>query len=270
MKLNCTILLSVLVGISSLTAAEPRGSQRDSETQPAPVVDFFQAIDRCQIEVRFIPLGADAANVLIANKTDQVLHLRLPDAFAAVPVLSQINGGFGQGVGLGQGGGGGAASQGVGGGINGGGNQGFGNQGFGNGLNGGGRQQGGIGMGFMRIAPEATSKLKATTVCLEFGKAEPNPRIRYQMIPLEQFTDNQEISELCQAIGRGTIHQRTAQAAAWHLADGLPWHRLSDLNRIESRYLGNIKYFNESDLAEAKKWIASIRTVATSSLESGL
>ena len=238
-------------------------------------VELFEAMNAGQLEVRFIPTNAAKANVLIENKTDWVLNVELPEAIAAVPVLAQLGGGnmfggggnggnmFGDGGGQGNG-----ASQGVGGGFNGGNGQGFGNgQGLGNGQGfgdgggnfGGGRQGGaGLGMGFMRIPPQKTRKLTARTVCLEYGKPDPNPRIAYRMIPIELFTTDVRVARLCRQLSRGDIEQRTAQAAAWHLASRLSWEKLAAVNRIESTYVGNIKYFSRRDLKKAQEVVISL------------
>jgi hypothetical protein len=226
-------------------------------------VELFDAMNSGQVAVKFIPANAAKANVLIENKTDRVLQVELPDAIAAVPVLAQFDQGFGQNGGAQNGGG---QTQGVGGGFNGGNGQGQGN-GFGNG---GGNQFGqgnqfgaggggnGRGMGFMRIAPKKTRKLTARTVCLEHGKPDPNPRIAYRMIPIEEFTDNVKVAELCRQLGRGEIAQKTAQAAAWHFANGLTWEKLAGINRLESRYLGNIKFFQRAELKRAKEFTESL------------
>ena len=116
-----------------------------------------------------------------------------------------------------------------------------------------------MGVGFMRIAPQKSRKLKATTVCLEFGKPEPNPRIKYRMIPIEQFTADVRVAALCKTLGEGGTPQNTAQAAAWHLTNHLSWERLAEINRVESRYFGNIRFFNAKELAAAKELVESIK-----------
>jgi hypothetical protein len=220
-------------------------------------------MDAGQVAVKFIPANAAQANVLIENMTDRVLHIEVPDAIAAVAVLAQ----FGQDPGRnGGGGGGGGGAQGVGGAMNfGGPNAAFNGQ-AGNGFgNGGGNKFGpgggqGNGMGFMRIAPEKTRKLTARTVCLEHGKPDPNPRIAYRMIPIDKFTDNDKVAELCRQLGRGELGQKAAQAAAWHLANGLSWEKIAGINRIESKYLGNIKFFQPQELTRAKEFVKSLST----------
>ncbi|MCG8648812.1 MAG: hypothetical protein MI861_03210 [Pirellulales bacterium] len=249
---------TVLALVATCFLSTPTLAENVHPAQPLPgaqTAEMFAAVDAGQIDVKFIPTNAARANVLIENKTDQVLHVKLPEAFAAVPVLGQFN--QQQGFGLGQAGGGngvGGGSQGLGGGLNQGGNQGFGLG------NRGGQQGNGFGVGFMRIPPQKTRKVKVATVCLEHGKPDPNPRIAYQMIPIEQFTDDDRVVALCRKLGQGLIPQNTAQAAAWHLANGLDWEQIAKLNRVESRYRGNIRFFNSHELAGAKQVVEAIET----------
>ncbi len=269
-RINLPNIAFALLPLLPTTAADLGRSQSEPAATAVKTIGLFEALDAGQIEAKFIPVDATRANVLIANLTDRAVHLELPEAIAAVPVLGQVGGqGFGGqfggqqfgGQGMGQAGGGG--SQGVGGGFNSG-----GNQGFGNGFMGGQRNGMGGPGGFMRIAPEKTRKLKATTVCLEHGKPEPNPRLAYRMIPVDQFTNDNRIATLCARLGRGEIPQNTAQAVAWHLANGLSWEEISKINRIESRYLGNIRMFRPGELKAAKKAAESINAMFRSESES--
>ena len=219
----------------------------------ADFVELFEAIKAGQVDVEFIPSSEKRANLLIANKTDSVLHVQLPDAFAAVPVLAQFNQQLGgQQLGGQQGGG---NSQAVGGGAG----QG---QNFGNGFGLGGGQDAGFGRnngGFMRVKPQKTRKLAATTVCLEYGKPNPNPRIAYKIVPIDRVTDDERLIEVCRQVGSGELNQLVGQAAAWHLANKMAWSELAKVNRIESRYVGNIKFFHTSTLKRAKKLIESFK-----------
>ncbi|NND98162.1 MAG: hypothetical protein HKN47_12615 [Pirellulaceae bacterium] len=212
------------------------------------VVDLFQAIDAGDVAAQFIPANAMRANVLIRNTTTRELHVKLPDAIAAVPILAQFGQqGFGQQAqGPGGGGGGGGSNQAVGGGMDAGGRQG---QNFGQGA--GGQQPG----GFMRIGPQKTRKVKATTVCLEHGKPDPHPRIAYKMIPIGQYTDDPRVAELCAKLGQRELDQTVAQAAAWHFANGLDWNALASINSLESKYLGNVPFFTSAELEKAKSLV---------------
>jgi hypothetical protein len=219
---------------------------------------LFEAMDAGHVDVKIIPKDATQANVLIKNLTDKPLELRLPKTFASVPILAQM----GMGGGMGGMGGGGMGGMG-GGGMGGGGQAGGGGMG---GMGGGGMGMGGGGMGggggFMRVPPERMKKLAVTTVCLEHGKPDPNPKMAYKMVPLEQFTDNPEVAVLCEALGYGQVTQNTAQAAAWHLMDGLSWQELAAKNRVESKYTGNIRWFSPIELRTAMAVVREATRIA--------
>ncbi|MEX0586397.1 MAG: hypothetical protein WD176_07125, partial [Pirellulales bacterium] len=74
---------------------------------------MFDAVDDGQAELTFIAKSDHAGRVILTNKTKQPLNLRLPEAFAGVPVLAQFGGGGGGRGGGGRGGfgGGGGGGQ---------------------------------------------------------------------------------------------------------------------------------------------------------------
>ena len=175
-------------------------------------VEMFAAIDKGDIAVKLIPKDSRQARVMITNKTDKPLNVKLPEAFAGVPVLAQ--------AGLAGGGGGTGRS----GGSNG------GNQSMGGGMGGmGGMGGGGMGggMGMFNVPPEKVGQFSVTTVCLEHGKREPQAKVPYEIKPLESFTSKPGVRELCELLGSGRVSQRAAQAAAWHLNNGMTWQELA-------------------------------------------
>jgi hypothetical protein len=172
---------------------------------------MFSAMKAGDIEVKLIPKDSTESRVLITNKTDRPLNVKLPEAFAGVPVLAQMGVG---GAGFGRGGGRGGR---------GGGRGGTGSQGFGGGMGGMGGMMGGM----FNVKPEDVGKLKVATVCLEHGKRDPRPSIPYVIKPIEEFTDKPEIRELCSMLGHGKLNQRAAQAAAWHFSDAMSWEQLA-------------------------------------------
>ena len=200
----------------SFTLAAER-SRRVSQEQNKEEVELFQAIKAGQISVRLIPQDSKRCTVMIENKTKQPLTVRLPSAFAGVPVLAQLDGG-----GVGFGGRGGGFDGGYGGGYGGG-------QAFGGGWGGWGGMggMGGMGMGMWSIPPEKIATLKVPTVCLEFGKPDPRPQMQYEIKPIDEYTDNQVLHEVIRALASGVVPQRIAQLAAWHLANGLSWQELA-------------------------------------------
>jgi hypothetical protein len=225
---------------------------------------LFAAMDAGQIEAQFIPQNAAHANLIVKNLTDKPLRIQMPAAFAGVPILAQgMMGGMGGGMG-GMGGMGGGGMGGMGGGgqaMGGGGMGGMG--GMGGGMGGmGGMGGGGMGGGMFTVKPGRVHKVALDTVCLEHGKPDPNPRMKYAIVPLEQVTKDPAVSLLCQALGKGQVAQNTAQAAAWNLMDGLAWEELAKKNRVESRYTGNIPFFTQLELRAAMAVVAEARRLA--------
>ncbi|MFN3190950.1 MAG: hypothetical protein ACE361_10545 [Aureliella sp.] len=250
------------------------------ETKPGPptqeALGLFEAISNDLVQAQFIPIGAHKANVIIHNMTDRTLDLNLPNAFGARHVLGQFGQGAGGGIGFGAGGGG-AGAFGQGGGAFGqGGAGGFGQNlggGFGQGGIGGGQGAGqgfGFGQGagqpafgqgngqfnggFFRIKPDKKRRISVSTVCLEHGKQDPNPRMKYAIVPLLEVSPNPATEQLCNDLASGRLKQPIAQAVAWKLENGLSWDQLAKLNRRESRWLGNEARFTRSELAEAQKY----------------
>ncbi len=244
-----------VLAVASVTPAhgERRAASR-APAEPAVEVELFAAMEAGEVDVKLIPKDAKGGNLLITNKTDKPLKIALPEAFAGVPILAQFGGGGfggggggfgGGGGGLGGGGqgfGGGGGGQGLGGGLGGGG--GFGGGGIGGGGGGFGGGGGGIGGGggFFNVAPEKTGKIKVTTVCLEHGKDDPNPRMAYTIVPLKSFKDDPQVYEICAMLGRGEVDQASAQAAAWHLTDKMSFQELA--NKIGVKHLnGSVEPF---------------------------
>jgi len=229
-------------------AAERQRKLKVGQYNPADqTVEMFKAMKAGDIEVKLIPKDSTQSRVLIKNKTKQPLNVKLPEAFAGVPVLAQQIGGGGGGFDAGGGrnrrdGGGGGASQGMGGGM--------GGMGMGG--------MGGMGGGMFNVKPEVVGNFKVPTVCLEHGKREPRPKIPYVIKPIEQFTKKAEIRELCQMLGKGRLNQRAAQAAAWHFSDGMSWPQLATK---QLRFANGARraYFSPIEIRQAMQ-IASTAT----------
>ncbi|MEM9368986.1 MAG: hypothetical protein AAGD07_23600, partial [Planctomycetota bacterium] len=121
---------------------------------------------------------------------------------------------------------------------------------------------GGMGGGMFRVAPGRAQKVTLTTVCLEHDKPEPNPRMEYKIVRLDEVTQDPAVHLLCGAVGRGQVAQNTAQAAAWHLMDKMSWEELSRKNRVESKYRGNIRFFSPLELRAAMTVVAECSRMA--------
>ncbi len=236
-----------------------------AEEIPAVEVEMFAALDSGELQIDYLPQDATKAVLIFRNSTNKPMKIKLAETFGALPVLAQGfggggAGGFGGGGGLGGGGGGfggGGGGQGGGGGLGGlGGGGGFGGQGGGGG-----------GGGLFRVEVDKPRKLVATTVCLEQGKPDPNPRMKYRIVRLEEVNPSPEVAEVCRALGYGKLSQKTAQAAAWHLANDLSWDRLSTLPRVISKYTGVEYFFSASDIQSAMQVVAAAK-IATSDSDS--
>jgi hypothetical protein len=202
----------LLTGAVSVSFASARESSRRSPAPPAEAHDLLQAEEAGLVTVKYIPNDSRSAQIVVTNRSPRPLTLRLPEVFAGVPVLAQLGmGGGGGQAGFGAGGIG-AAPQSTGG-------AGAQNQG----MNIGGQQGGGM----FSLPPEKTRVVKVTTVCLEHGKPEPSPLRPYKLVELESYSDDPRLEQLMQSIGKGEISQKVAQAAAWHIANGLTWQQLA-------------------------------------------
>ncbi|MEI8226872.1 MAG: hypothetical protein WCH77_01215 [Planctomycetota bacterium] len=210
---------------------------------------MFAAETQGLVAVRYIPNDSRSAQVIVTNRTNRPVTLRLPLAFAGVPVLAQMGGGMG-----GMGGGGGGAGFGAGG--IGGGPQttggGMGGQGM-NGMGGGGAGGGG---GAFSIPPQKTRVLRIATVCLEHGKPEPSSRYPYKLAAIDSFSSDPKLTLVLESLGRGELPQKVAQAAAWHLSNGMSWERLAAEKIDHAGGVPDEAYFTPAELMAAQRVVA--------------
>lgn len=223
----CSTTLVLFISVGFVLAGERSADKASNANEEA--IELFDAIDAGLVDLKFIPRNDEQARILVENKTKQPLDVRLPDAFAGVPVLAQ--GGFG-------GGGGGGGGQGVGGG------------------GGGGR-----GGGNFNIPPEKIGNIKVATVCLEHGKPDPRPAMEYEIRRLENFTTKPGVRELLELLGRGEVDRRVAQVAAWHLNNDMSWEELAakEIHRANGQ---RYPYFSQRELKAAVAVVKHVQQVA--------
>ncbi|MGQ9505083.1 MAG: hypothetical protein ACUVQG_10055 [Thermogutta sp.] len=259
-----------LLGLSAtwLLGADPAiNAPQTPALAASEAVDLFTAIGQKVVEVKLIPKNSNECNVVVKNKTDKPLTIRMPETFAGVPVLAQL-GGIGGDMGYGGGRRGGYG--GYGGGGYGGGAQGFGG-GFGGGYGGYGGYgggYGGYGGGIWNVPPEKVVQVKIPIVCLDHGKPDPNPRIPYEIKPIESYAKCPEVNEVLKMLANGKIPQRVAQVAAWHFQNGLT---LEELARKEIRTAIGLRvpYFSPAEIQAAVRVVAEAnRLVMNSKKES--
>jgi hypothetical protein len=221
------VLLPTLLLAADRRARAPKPGEYNPQNT---TVEMFSAIEKGDIEVTLIPKDSTQARIMIANKTNKPLNVQLPAAFAGVPMLGQVGGAPPAA------GGGGAANV----------NQQMGG-GMGMGMGGMGGGMGGMGGGMFNIPAEKVGQLKAPCVCLEHGKREPKPQIKYEIRPIESITDKPAVQELCRMLGTGQVDQRAAQAAAWHLNNNMTWQQLA-AKRIEHADGSKEPYFTAAQI----------------------
>jgi hypothetical protein len=247
------LVLVAIFGPDLLGADRAKPAARADASKQPEGLDLFAAIERGDVEVKLIPHDDKEANVIIQNKTKRPISVRLPAAFAGVPVLAQQPGFGGGGVGGGLGRNNGNnnnnnnQNQSLGGGFGGGGGLG----GFGGG---GGLGGGGFG-GAFNIAPEKVGKLKVACVCLEHGKDEPNPRVAYEIKPIESYTKDPHVHLVLRLLASGQVNQRIAQAAAWHFANKMSWQELA-AKKIDRLGRPDEPYFRPGELQAAVRLAA--------------
>jgi hypothetical protein len=146
------------------------------------------------------------------------------------------------------------------------------NQGFGGGMGGmgmGGMGMGGMGMGgmggmgggFFNVAPEKVGQIKVTTVCLDHGKPDPNPRVPYEIKPIEAYTTKPGVREVMTMLGNGVLDQRVAQVCAWHLNNDMNWEQLAtkQLRFADGRRL---PYFSSQEIRAAMQAVVVAGNIA--------
>ena len=209
-------------------------------------VELFAAIEAGQIEAKLIPKNALGGNVLIENKTDKPLNVKIPEAIVGVPMNFQFGGGQQGGGGFGgggqQGGQQGGGQQQQGGGV-GGGQQG----------GGGGGQQGGGAGGFFSVPAERVVSLQFNSVCLEHGKPEPTSSSRYKLVPVAQVSQDPVLYELLSVVGTGRVDSQAAQAATWHLTDDMSFQQLASKSSTHLGGLPPTPYFSVAQLQGAQQ-----------------
>jgi hypothetical protein len=223
-----------------LMAADSHKLAVEKGNAATEAVDMFAALEKGQIEVQFFPRDSTQGRLVVTNKTDRPISVALPPALAATPVLAQFNNPAQakqkapQPVGL--------APP-----INLNPNNLIGRNNAGPNLP-GANQLGPL----FNIPPEKTGQMKVKSVCLQPERAQPNPRIVYEVKPLATVCSKPELYEVCRLLGDPNVNQKALQAAAWHYANGLSWETLAS-KRMKNPWGPSPLYFTKSELQEGKR-----------------
>ncbi|HLJ09627.1 MAG TPA: hypothetical protein VKU82_00485 [Planctomycetaceae bacterium] len=263
------ICLSVCLLTASF-AATKQPIKKLKHDPNVPSVDLFEAIEKGTVETTVIAKSANDANLFITNKSQAAVSVKMPPAVVAVQVLKQFSPPGGQ-SGLGNSGQqGGNTGMGQAQSIGGGSQNSMGNNssngsmsGIGNGFSNIGSGIGNnAGTGFFSVPPQKTVQVPLKTVCLSHGKPDPRPRMKYQLVKLEDFSDDPVLHETLKLYASGEIEVQSAQAAVWHLTDNMSW---KDLRAKQIERLGGLDplpYFSQGDVDAAERLIAKAREMA--------
>jgi len=88
-------------------------------------------------------------------------------------------------------------------------------------------------------------------VCLDHGLDDPRPRVAYKPIPIESYVKDPAVTHIIKLMLSRRIDQHSAQAAAWHLQNGLSFEELA--NKIGYEHRNGLKepYFTAAQLERA-------------------
>ena len=218
-----TVVSSIALSPVSEAGTKNADARKPVITKPkfdptAEKIEFFKGMEEGQLETKFIPKDANGGFLLVTNTTEEPVTVELPEAFVAVQVLKQFGGMGGGGMGGGGMGGGGQ------------------NQNVGGGMGGGGMGGG----GFFSIPPERTVRVPYVSACLNHGKPDPSARLEYKLVPVEEYTKDEVLTELIRMVGSGRVNQHSAQAAIWNRTDNMSWQ---DLASKSTRGILSVEYY---------------------------
>jgi len=241
------LLAAVALSVASSASFADRPLSKTKFDPSAKKVEMFAAMEAEQIEVKVIPKDEFGGNLFIKNNQQEPLNVQIPEGFVGVPVLAQFDDTGGGSTGGGNNGGGQ--------------NQAFGGGGGGQFGGGGGQFGGGGGGGFFSIPAEKTLRIPYTSVCLEHGKASPHPRTPYRVVPVEDYSDDPILQTVVRMVATGRLNRESAQAAAWHVANGKSWQELASM-KYDRVGQPDTPFFSVHQLRAASQIVATAEHVA--------
>ena len=101
-----------------------------------------------------------------------------------------------------------------------------------------------------------TVAVRAPTVCLDYGRREPTPRMPYRLVAIDTVSQDQRLAVILGGLATGHVPQTVAQAAAWHLSSGRTWEQLA--SEVIKRAGGDpdVPFFSAAELASAQRAVA--------------
>jgi hypothetical protein len=259
-------LTAIGLTVTSAVAAKKGPIRKLNIDRTARVVPLFDGLDQGLLNVRLSAQNTRQSNVYITNATDRPLTVAVPKSAAAVHVLKQVAGNppvQGQNQNLG------ANFDPLTGLLE---NQGMGQSvagqfspftsgtsfpGFnqfpqGNSLNGAAFVDP-TGNGFFSVPPKATVQVKLQTVCLDHGKPDPRPKMRYVLLRFQDYSKDKKLQHLIESFDPQKTDREAVQAAAWHLSNGMTWKALMAKKRLNG--IRAVPYFTRQQIDQALEFV---------------
>ena len=209
--------------LGAASAGEPSDPVPAADT-PIETVRVLDAEKSGLLAVEVRGAGQDSVRVQLKNRSGKQLRVVLPPGLVASNAVAQPGGGGGGGPG---GGGGGFQNM---------------------GLGAVGNQAGGFGQfagraansGFQSVAPDAAEGDKAAVivpvgqtvdfpipaVCLNFGAPTPTAKNRFRLVDVDDYSTDARVRKSLRALATYGTSLGTAQAAMWHVCNGLSFDEL--------------------------------------------
>ncbi len=111
-----------------------------------------------------------------------------------------------------------------------------------------------------------TVRFPVTSVCLEYGKPEPHAKLPYLIVPVERYSRNPILHELLPLFAKARVSQKVAQAAAWHVSNGLTWR---ELGGIMGQGAAPVPMFDTRTLQQANVLVNEAAAIAVKRRNSG-
>ncbi len=116
------------------------------------------------------------------------------------------------------------------------------------------------GGGFFSVPPEKVTKQDLGFVCLEHGTPDPRSTTKYVIKPIDQITTNPLVVEVIKGMGKGLYGHDAAQAACWHLQNGLSWEELAAKERRQLLQPTR-PYFSAAEMRQAVKIVEHVTKI---------
>ncbi|MGI9427143.1 MAG: hypothetical protein ACR2NM_00685, partial [Bythopirellula sp.] len=105
------------------------------------------------------------------------------------------------------------------------------------------------------LKPGQQRRLRIESVCLDHGKRTPNARMKYDVVPLADYKPGAELAELMNIFGQDRYSQPAVQAVAWHYASG---KTMEALTTFRDKRTGQ-RFFTKTQLKEAYRLRAEVQ-----------